>query len=57
MPGLAHGSVLISLVATLFAAVLLATPTLAVLTHPGERPVQERPLPTPHPVMMHPVLT
>lgn len=40
MPGLAHGSVLISLVAMLFAALLVATPTLAVLTYPHERPVQ-----------------
>lgn len=38
MPGLAHGSVLISLVAMLFAALLVATPTLAVLTYPQERP-------------------
>ncbi|QRG04919.1 hypothetical protein EZH22_17430 [Xanthobacter dioxanivorans] len=51
MPGLAHGSVLISLVAMLFAAVLVATPTLAVLTHPQERPVE-----TPRPVMMQPAL-
>ena len=47
MPGLAHGSVLISLVAMLFAAVLLATPTLAFLTHPQERPTEiPRPIPT-----------
>ncbi|MCG5237407.1 hypothetical protein [Xanthobacter oligotrophicus] len=47
MPGLAHGSVLISLVAMLFAAVLLATPTLAFLTHPQEHPtVVPRPLHT-----------
>lgn len=51
MPGLAHGSVLISLVAMLFAAVLVATPTLAVLTHPQERPVE-----TPRPVLMQPAL-
>lgn len=38
MPGLAHGSVLISLVAALFAAVLVATPTLAVLTTPQVHP-------------------
>ncbi|MFG1347365.1 hypothetical protein V5F59_20935 [Xanthobacter autotrophicus DSM 431] len=40
MPGLAHGSVLISLVAMLFAALLVATPTLAVLTYPHERPAE-----------------
>lgn len=39
MPGLAHGSVLISLVAILFAALLIATPPLAVLTAPHDAPV------------------
>lgn len=38
MPGLAHGSVLISLVAVLFAALLIATPPLAVLTAPHNAP-------------------
>lgn len=38
MPRLAHGSVLISLVAMLFAALLVATPTLAVLTYPHAPP-------------------
>ena len=34
MPSLAHGSVLISLVACLFAALLVATPAIALLTAP-----------------------
>lgn len=45
MSRVAHGSVLISLVASLFAAVLLATPTLAFLSHPA----LERPAETPRP--------
>lgn len=52
MPGLArgslsHGSILISLVAMLFAALLVATPTLAFLTSPQERlPEAPRPVHT-----------
>ncbi|MFG1301783.1 hypothetical protein V5F49_18510 [Xanthobacter sp. V3C-3] len=49
MPSLAHGSVLISLVAMLFATLLVATPTLAVLTQPHERPPVETPRPLPSP--------
>ena len=46
MPRVANGSVLISLVVMLFATLLVATPTLAVLTQPQqhhERPVEPRP--------------
>lgn len=43
MPSLAHGSVLISLVAMLFATVLVATPTLALLNQPQERAPVEAP--------------
>lgn len=39
MPGLAHGSVLISMVVVMFAALLIATPTLAVLKAPHEMPI------------------
>ena len=45
MPSLAHGSVLISLVAMLFATVLVATPTLALLNKPQERAPVEAPRP------------
>lgn len=38
MPGLAHGSVLISLVVVLFAALLIATPPLALMTAPHDGP-------------------
>lgn len=38
MPGFAHSSVLISLVAFLFALLLVATPPLAVLTVPKSAP-------------------
>ena len=38
MPSLAHGSVLISLVVILFAALLIATPPLAVMTMPHDTP-------------------
>lgn len=40
MPRVANGSVLISLVVMLFAALLVATPTLAYLTHPQEHAPQ-----------------
>ncbi len=40
MTGLAHGSKLISLIAILFAALLIATPPLAVLTAPHQAPAK-----------------
>ena len=48
MPSLAHGSVLISLVVVLFAALLIATPPLAVLTMPHDVPAVG-PIPTSYP--------
>ncbi len=47
MPRVANGSVLISVVVMLFATLLVATPTLAVLTQPHERPA-ETPRPPVH---------
>lgn len=40
MTGFAHGSTLISLIAVMFAALLIATPPLAVLTAPHDVPVK-----------------
>ncbi|MEP9353839.1 hypothetical protein ABLE93_09595 [Xanthobacter sp. KR7-65] len=40
MPRVANSSVLISLVVMMFAALLVATPTLALLTHPQERSIE-----------------
>lgn len=48
MPRLANSSVMISLVVMLFATLLVATPTLAVLMQPHEQQ-HERPLETPRP--------
>lgn len=47
MPRVANGSVLISVVVMLFATLLVATPTLAVLTQPQQH--QERPVESPRP--------
>lgn len=48
MPRVANGSVLISVIVMMFAALLVATPTLAVLTQPHERPAE-----TPRPPVHH----
>ncbi|MBB6307692.1 hypothetical protein [Xanthobacter tagetidis] len=48
MPSLAHGSVLISLVACLFAAVLMATPAIALLNAPHNAPPMHVPGITSH---------